>query len=157
MYSFLDEKEKTKEIQRYLNLTQSGNRDDKLTNAVKGVQSRHNITENGEINAETFNAIYLEYRDKRDEMRAEAMLGDSLPIRLGEWGEAMRNINLMLIKLAAHYRIQTNLVNSDYYGERSEKIIEELSEIYHLERAKKLIDFDIYLLLKRDFDTLSLL
>lgn len=152
MYRFYEEKDKIREIQRYLFITESGNYDDKTREAVKGVQSRSNIPETGEIDYESFNAIYREYKVKllRDELQG-CYPAVTFPLTLGTYSKAVRDANEMLIELSKHYGIQTNLRYGDHFGDRSEKILEEISVIYDVERKAGEIDEEMFRLMEKDF------
>lgn len=153
MYRFYDEKDKIREIQKYLLMTESGNYDDKTRDAVKEVQKTNGLTESGEIDYETFMTIYREYQKTGDETRILGKFPDtSFPLILGSYGEAVLKTNKMLIGLSERYGIQTNLRNTNYYGERSERILEEISTIYGHSREAGEVDLELYILLEKDFN-----
>lgn len=153
MYSYNDKLEKIRTIQRYLSVTESGNYDEKTIDAVRRVQARANISENGVIDYATFKAIYDEYKKKMGEKNTK---GFEFPINPGDYNDGMREINRMLISLSSHYAIQTNLKESDYYGERSERILRELYQIYSIDKQNYIIDADLYIRLKKDLDSIKL-
>lgn len=152
MYRFYDEKKKIREIQRYLFVTESGNYDERTREAVVSLQGRNGIEENGKIDYETFNLIYREYAKKKEtQILRERFSSTYFPIKINSYSEAAMEVNKMLLVLSAFYGIQTNLKYSDYYGERTERILRELSEIYGVERTVGEIDGELYRLLETDF------
>lgn len=152
MYRFDEKKDKVREIQKYLFLTESGNYDEKTREGVICAQKRNGLEESGEIEYDTFRVIYREYLRKSNEDRMHVKFPDTtFPLSLGAYGEAIRETNIMLIALAKYYGIQTNLRNLNYYGERSERILEEMSAIYGCPRAVGTLDLELYMLLEKDF------
>lgn len=153
MYSFYDEKEKIKEIQKYLFLTESGNYDDKTREAIILAQRNNGIKEDGKIDSVTFDIIYKEYEKARQNDTLRNLFPKiDFPLRLYDYNEAIMEINKMLVFLSDFYGIQTNLRISDHYGERTEGVLSEISDIYMMKRDFGEISDDIYVMLKKDYD-----
>lgn len=153
MYRTYEERNKIKELQKYLFITESGNYDEKTREAVLKIQSEYDLTENGEVDYDTFSAIYAEYRLKSD---TESYKHMNFPIKIDTYSDAMWDINKILLSLSSQYGIQTNLRHSDYYGERSERVLEDLDAIHNLDRRPMEIDVNTYIRLKKDFDSITL-
>ena len=152
MYRFYEEKEKIREIQKYLFVTESGYYDEKTREAVKHVQKLYGFEENGEIDYYTFTLIYGEYLKKKQKDRLKARFPEVVfPLKINSYSDASMEVNKMLILLSNFYGIETNLRYTDYYGERSEKIIEKISDIYDIVRVAGEIDENTYEMLEKDF------
>ena len=152
MYSFYDEKAKIREIQKYLFVTESGNMDDKTLESIIAVQKKNGLEANGRIDYETFNFIYDEYRKKEEKEAIRRLYPEvEFPIRIGSYNTAMWEVNKMLLAVSDFYGISTNLRYNNYYGERSERILEEVFSVYGIERRSGEIDVNAYRLLEKDF------
>ena len=152
MYRFYDEKDKVREIQKYLFLPESGNYDERTRDAVIKIQARNDKEQNGKIDYDTFTIIYLEYLKEKQRQKLNARFPDSdFPIKINSYGDAVMEVNKMLILLSDFYGIQTNLKYSDYYGQRSERVLIELSDIYDIERRPGELDGNTYKTLEKDF------
>jgi hypothetical protein len=152
MYRFYDEKEKIREIQKYLSLSESGNYNESTEEAIRLVQKRSGIIETGKLDLPTFEAIYREYSEKQRKAERDKEFGSfDFPIKIGSYGEPIRKINYILLHLSRYYGIQTNLRLNDFYGERVDSVLEELSVIYGHEKSKGELDEHLYLTLLSDF------
>ena len=153
MYRFYDEKEKIKEIQKYLFLTENGNFDDATNEAIMSAGQESGAKESEKISLNTFNFIYNRYEKSRQkEMIKKNYPSVDFPLNLYSYSEIMMEINKMLILLSSFYNIQTNLTLGNYYSDRTEKALSEISDIYAINRDLGTIDEDVYMLLKKDFD-----
>ena len=156
MYRFYDEKDKIREIQKYLFVTENGNYDERTSEAVRKVQSENNMEQTGKIDYDTFILIYLEYIEEKQRQMLKARFNDvDFPLKLNSYSEAVSVTNEMLIRLSRFYGIQTNLRYSDYYGRRTESVLEALADIYGIERKYGEIDRDMYEMLEKDFHTIK--
>ena len=156
MYRFYDEKEKIREIQKYLSLPESGNYNEATEEAIRRVQKRSGLNETGKLDAPTFMAMYREYTEKQRKAERDKKFGViDFPIKIGSYGEPMRKINTMLLRLSCYYGIQTNLRQNDFYGERSERALEELSVIYGHKKAKGELGELLFRTLLLDFESIG--
>ena len=153
MYSFYDEKGKIKEIQRYLFLTESGNFDEATREAIMHAREEMGAVGNQEIDLDTFEFIYNRYEKAQQKEIVRKIFPEvDFPLSIYSYSEAMMEINKMLISLSSFYNIQTNLRLGNYYGDRTEKALSELSDIYAINRDLGTIDENIFIMLKKDFD-----
>ena len=155
MYKFYEEKEKIREIQKYLSEAESGNFNSTIEERITKLKEQFGLVSDSKVDYTTFNLIYSLYEEKRlIEWIYRRCGAREFPIRIYSYGEYMKKINKALIRLSGYYKIQTNLRECNYYGERSEAVLDELAKIYRIEKRCGELDTRLLSTLLRDFQAL---
>lgn len=155
MYRLYEEKEKIREIQKYLAETESGKYDSSIEERIIKIKEQYGLASDSTVDYQTFRLIYSLYEEKRLIKWIYRRCGvGEFPIRIHSYGEYMKKINKALIRLSDYYKIQTNLRECNYYGERSEAVLDELAEIYRIEKRCGELDTRLLSTLLRDFQAL---
>ena len=149
MYSINDKKEAIREIQIYLGsgkyaVIPSGVYDDSTRASVKEFQKDYGLEESGAVDAATFDAIYREYtKQKMREDAKRLSRGTEFPIKFGDSGDKVHEINALLVELGLYYG-ETNHIRGSFFGKESERITKRLREIFKLNASSE-VDEELYL------------
>lgn len=116
MYSIYDKPMAIREVQRYLLLISQ--EDGRITEvpvdgiygeptriAVAEFQKNNGLKQTGTVDKETFDLLYLTYTEIRDERDASSYVTviEAFPLRLGDNGVDVEQLNLMLRQLGEYY------------------------------------------------------
>ncbi len=164
MYDINNKKEAVREVQRYLEgigyienpPSPNGNWDDRTREGVLAVQKAKGLSESGEVNLETMNALYAEFLSYADKSRAKKRAGDaiSFPVLRGNSGRGIGEINESLAFLMDYYGEGHRIRRSSYFGEASETAVRILQGIYGMDKTSEL-DEALYLRIYEDIDSIE--
>ena len=159
MYDIKDKSEAIRIIQRYLRevnggkipVFPSGIYDENTKLAVKDFQIKFGITESGIVDYITFTKLFQAYKKISEEKEVK----DSLifPMKDGDSGDGVAEINRLLIMLLDFYRINHNVRVSRYFTKSTLDGVKSLKKIY--QHFGDCVDEEFYLRIKRDEKIIS--
>ena len=163
MYDINKKESAIREVQKYLGEigyvknppALTGIYDDRTRAGVKAVQKSKSISESGVVDLETMTALYEEYIffiDRAHAARRARVV--SFPIRIGDSGRGIREINEALVFLMDYYREGHRIKISSYFGEPSASAAEALYEIYGMDKEDGINEF-LYLRMYEDIDSIK--
>lgn len=164
MYDINNKEEAIRELQKYLGGIESvenppsttGIYDERTTESVKKIQEDGGLTVNGIADMATFDLIYREYLAEIDRRHAKRHAGVSVPfpIKVGDFGGKIYEINELLSRLADYYGEGHRIRRGGFFGEESARIVGVLKEIYGLLISRE-IDEVFYLRMYQDIDSID--
>ncbi len=146
MYRINDRQEAIREIKKYLYVistqlypeigrtTIDGQFDDATREAVKSFQRIIGLTDNGNVDLETFNALYSAYSTVVDEFYTRDYIIEKtdFPIGIGESGENVRALHILINELAKEHPDVSDVGTGSFYSTRTARSIKALRQIYGL-------------------------
>lgn len=164
MYDINNKEEAIRELQRYLGGIENienppsptGIYDERTEQSVKEVQEKGGLTVNGITDMATFDLIYREYLAEIDRRHAKRHAGVSVnfPIRVGDFGGKIYEINELLSRLADYYGEGHRIRRGGFFGEESARIVGVLKGVYGLFESRE-IDEVFYLRMYEDIDSID--
>ena len=113
----------------------SGVYDSATQKAVQNFQKENLLPETGIVNKSTFDLLYLNYVEAKDEEETEKSTSGFIefPILPGKSTRGMAHINRLLADLLSYYGFTHNIKNeSNLYSRETERAVEILRKIYLL-------------------------
>lgn len=146
MYDISDRGAVVSEIQKYLHLIHTNGERDIPRVAIDGIfgkETKYAVSEfqrmrglgaTGIVNKETFDALYLEYREIIDFAERETPLtGElALPLSLGTQGSEVLILNLYLAELQKNYKDIGRVDKSAYYSPKTENAVKDAQKIFRM-------------------------
>lgn len=146
MYRTNDNQQAIREVKKYLYVistkvypqigrtTIDGQYDQATRDAVRAFQKIKGLTENGEVDIETFNALYDTYRKAKDNFYARDYVVENtdFPICVGDAGEDVRALHILINELAQYHFDVGDAGTGSYYSERTAKAVQSLRRAYGL-------------------------
>ena len=158
MYKTYDKVSAIKELQRllagiYLSETYiapSGIYDETTRNSVIRFQRENALPSNGIVDKTTFDLIYLAYSKK--DIVDNSPKNISFPINVGDYGEEIKEVNIMIISVMDNLGLYHNVKENSMYSISSKSAQSELSNVFGITD----MGFDelFYDRLKSEFDLL---
>ncbi len=146
MYRTNDRQEAVREIKKYLYVistrlypqigrtTIDGQYDEPTRAAVKEFQRIMKLADSGEVDIETFNALYLAFRRVRDDFyeRDYIVENTDFPVRVGHMGENVRALHILINELAKEHPDVRDVGTGGYYSARTARSVQSLRRAYGL-------------------------
>ena len=141
MYFIDDKKSAVKEVQRYLNgisiqyedmprAAIDGFYGKETEESVRYFQGQLRYEENGNVDAETFAGLLLEYRriSQKNEQIKNVINADTYPLAIGDSGDHVAKLNATLSALSSFYDIP-NTPCGDFFGKSSEEAVKIMQRV----------------------------
>ncbi len=140
-----------KALQKMLDINQTGEYDNLTRSRVVNLQEKSSINPNGIVDYETHRAIYSAYQHKIIKETAMSSILDNpaYPYKLGDFGENVEKINILINDIFIDYSIETPLPKGKYFGNDTEKAILRLREIFAM-KLHPYIDEELFIRMIRE-------
>ena len=160
MYSVNDKKAAIFEVQRFLfvisqkndisHLSVDGFYSTETENSVRDFQKLHSLDVNGTVNRETFDMIYSEYKKikKYDALSCRAEDIDAFPLKMGDSGNNVSDLNTLIRRLSQFYR-DLPKPYGNFYSKDTEKAIRLLQRYARNEENGK-TSLEFFYILKKE-------
>lgn len=149
MYRTDDRQAAIREIKKYLYVvatrvypeiertTIDGQYDEQTRGAVRAFQRLVGLKDHGEVDIDTFNALYEEYRAVRNDFyrRDYIVENTSFPVGIGYSGENVRALHILINELAKHHTDIDNVGTGSYYSTRTARSVRGLRRVYGFEES----------------------
>ena len=135
MYLIEDKSAAIREIQRLLEINQSGNYDSRTFEAVKSHQLLKGLPATGQVDYETFKSIHESFRYKNVLKKSAGMFSfvTRFPYQIGYSGEDVALINSLLSNVIDKFGLNYIKPKGRYFSVRSASAVKRLREIFMLE------------------------
>jgi peptidoglycan hydrolase-like protein with peptidoglycan-binding domain len=143
MYRIEDKKAAILEVQRFLliiaeredfipQLPQDGVYSNETRAAVKDYQGRRGIKETGVVDKETFDLLYFESEEilAEKDIKKSVLNHESFPLKLGDSGADVSNLNTILRELAVYYKNISPLPVGGFFSRNTTDAVKVMQ--YHL-------------------------
>ena len=139
MYNIEDKPSAIKEVQRLLDINQTGEYNNKTSEAVKEIQKSKGLTETGITDYETFSVIVEDYRERvlSDPNGVKSLFTPAFPYSLGDHGSNVDYINTIIRDVFEEYRLETKLPRGNYYTRDTENAVIRLRQIFNMGESKE--------------------
>lgn len=160
MYSVDDKKAAISDVQRFLfvigqknyvsYLSIDGVYGEETKKAVRDFQELHSLKATGTVDRETFDMIYREYNEiiKSESAKKITYDIDSFPLKIGDSGESVEELNILIRRLARFYK-DLPLPYGNFYSKNTEKAIEMLQR-YQREEENGRITLEFFNTLRKE-------
>lgn len=149
MYSMNDRQAAIREIKKYLYVistrvypqigrtTIDGQYDEPTRAAVREFQRIKRLNESGEVDIDTFNALYEAYSRAKDDLCAldYVVEGKPFPFGIGASGEDVRALNILINELTREHTDLKHVGTGSYYSSRTARSVSGLQRAYGLEES----------------------
>lgn len=146
MYRINNRQEAVREIKKYLYViatraypeigrtTIDSQYDEETKESIKKFQRIMGLEENGDVDLETFNALYESYRRVRYDFYARDYIIEetNFPIGPENSGENVRALHILINELAKEHSAVENVGTGAFYSPRTARAIRELQHTYGL-------------------------
>lgn len=167
MYRLDDKQAAIREIKKYLYVistrvypqiergTIDGQYDEATRMAVKKFQRIKRLKESGEVDIDTFNALYDVYRSATDDFYArDYIIGSTpLPVGIGCNSDDVRVLHVMINELAREHPDVKDVGNGSYYSPRTAASVMALRRVYGLDE-KESIDKELYTMMRLELEAI---
>lgn len=153
LYMSDDRTSAVKNIQRLLQINESGIYDTATARAVRAVQRNFGLDDSGIVDFATFSAI-LEM-DKRNKLKRSYITGidvSAFPYDVGDYGTDVREIIQLLYSALAPYSVSSGALRGAIYTVGVGNSAKKLREIYGMPIATS-VDEDLYVRIRRELLT----
>lgn len=161
MYLINDEKSAIKEIQKFLyvisqrektipHIAVDGYYGDETRIAVTEFQRLNFIEENGKVNKETYDLLYILYLDVLNEKNSSdtGLNSERFPLKMGDSGNDVAILNSILRELRQYYR-ELPITYGDFYSPDTENSVKEMQK--HLrQEANGIVSESFLAILKKE-------
>lgn len=139
MYRIEEQTDAIKEVQRLLQINQTGFYDRKTQNAVLAIQAKNNIDQTGIVDYETFTAILSEFHLKKNEkICAHYLSNPKFPYSKGDMDDNVGLINQVLTIVLEDYEYEGLLPRGKYFGNDTENGTVYLRKIFSMGDSDKI-------------------
>lgn len=145
MYFINDKNAAIKEVQKYLHtvsqihddiphVTTDGFYNEETAGAVKEFQRIMELPISGTVDKETFDLLYIEYKNVLYEAEYEKGIFDksAFPLKLGSNGNDVLYLNTLIRELAVYYK-DLELPFGDFYSAKTEASVKMLQQYFLME------------------------
>jgi hypothetical protein len=139
MYRIDDKAEAIKEVQKLLNLNQTGLFDKKTKDAVLNVQSKYKLEETGVVDYQTFTLITEDYRnEKNNKWDSDYLFNPRFPYVIGDIGDNVLKINEAMEIVLADFSYEETIPKGKYLGVDTIKGVRFLRKIFNMNESDEI-------------------
>ena len=124
--------------------------------AVSAFQLLNGIGVTGEVDRETFDALFIEYDNIRIlDSVADFIITDAhFPFKVGDQSDDVLHLNLLLVELQKSYRDIGDVRKSTYYSQQTATAVKNLQQIFLMEE-NGIVDALMYQRMKDELDAIN--
>ena len=148
MYHIDDNISALKEVQRLLNVNQTGVYYESTQKAIEKIQSKYDLENTDVVNYQTFNAILNEYNIKKiNKVNTNYLFDPKFPYMVGDMNDNVGLINDAMRLVLNDFVYENALPNGKYLSENTITAANFLRKIFKIDLSDKIDEFFVNRLL----------
>ena len=156
MYQIDDRISAVKELQRLLDMNQTGFYDQKTRDTVLGVQSKYNLEQTGIVDYITFTSIADEFREKNNnKWNSDYLFNPQFPYVKGDIGDNVGRINEALRIVLEDYVYEGTVPRGTFFDENTLSAAKFLRKIFNIESSDE-IDEELMTRIMREREAIEI-
>ena len=139
MYRIDDRSGAVKELQRLLEINQTGFFDNKTKNTILEIQKKNNLEPTGVADYITFTSIADEFREnKNNKWNSDYLFNPQFPYVKGDMGDNIGRINEALRVILEDYVYEGIIPGGTFFGDNTLSSVKFLRKIFNMESSDEI-------------------